>query len=871
MANYNLGTIEGDIKIRYDSAGIDKAIEDQDKYVRKTSDASAAVQNLGNKSLGAGALIAGGLGVAVKTAADFEKTLSGVKAVSGATADEMEKIRAKAMQIGEDTAFSSTQAAMAMEELVKAGISVTDTLNGAADATVALAAAGGIDLPRAAEIAAAAMNNFNLSAKDMPHIADLIAGAANASAIDVGDFGESLKQAGASAALVGLSFDDLAVAITAMGNAGIKGSDAGTSLKTFLSNLQPSTKEQIKLFDKLGITTNGMKNKFFDANGSIRSMAEVSGVLDTALKGMTDQQRFATLEMMFGSDAIRAAAVIAKEGSKGIDELTAALNKTKAADVAKTRMDNFSGTLDNMKGTMENAAISIGTILIPVLRDIVEAVDKAFTWFNNLPGPIKEIITQVLVWSAASLLLVGGLIKVGTMVGNTVKSVFTLIGWCDKLLGAFLKVGGSGTKAILTGLGMYIKAAGQFVLASARMVASAIATSARVVASWVVMGVQSLIQAGRMAAAWIIAMGPVAWVIAAIIALVALIIAFWDEIVAALTTAWNWISDLAQQVWGSIVSWFHGLWEGFVTWLTGLWQGIVDWLTSLWTGFSTFFTDLWTTITTWLGSVWQGILDTASAIWQAIVDFVVGVMLGFVETIRGIIQTIVDFFVNLWNNVSGAVSSFASNVWNGIKNGVVNAYNAVTEWLGKVIQWFRDLPGKIWDALGNVGRILWDAGVKLIQGFWDGIKAIWNKLVGWVEDGMEWLRGLWPFSPAKWGPFSGKGYVTHSGEAMTMDFADSLLNGIPLIGNAAERLMSAAQGSLAPSSLRTSTGSFALAGKAAAREQFATTRDNEIREIVIQNLNQQITGNLDPTKPVEWRKALVSIKDGIRDVERENR
>lgn len=930
MANYNLGSIEGRIQIQYDPSGIATASKDQAEYTRKTQSAGQALDNLAGKSMASGAVIAGGLGLAVKSAADFEKTLSGVKAVSGATADEMEKLRKKAMQIGEDTSFSSTQAALAMEELVKAGIKVDDVLNGAADATVALAAAGGTDLPRAAEIASAAMNNFNLTAKDMPRVADLIAGAANASAIDVGDFGESLKQAGASAALVGLSFDDLAVAITAMGNAGIKGSDAGTSLKTFLSNLQPSTKEQIKLFDRLGITTDGLKNKFFDAQGSVRSMSEIAGVLETALKGMTDAQRFATLEAMFGSDAIRAAAIITKEGAAGVNELTAQLGKITAAEVAKTRMDNFAGSVEELKGTLENAGIAIGTIMIPTLRKLADELNKAVSWFNALPTPVKETVTQALVMTAAFLLIFGVLVKVGAMIVSTVKSLWALvtgIGTAAKAILTFGKFVGNSTfviairlmminavAAVQTGVirmqlalsafaaragaamataaratGTFVlamaRAAGAAVAAAARMTASMAVTVARVVAGWVLMGVQALAQAARMAAAWLIAMGPVGWIIAAVIALVALIIAYWDEIIAALTAAWNWISELAQSVWGAIVQWFTDLWNGFVSWITGLWNGllsflsgvwngikdtatsvwnaIVNFLVALWNGYWGFYKAIWDTIVSVVTAIWNGIKSTATNIWNGIVSFLKGVWTGLVNAVRDAVNAIVNFFRNLWGNVSGAISNFASNVVNGIRNGVTTAYNTVVDWLGRVIQWFRDLPSRVLSALGNMGSFLYNAGKSLIEGFWNGIKAIWNNMVNWVKNGLSNLRGLWPFSPAKWGPFSGHGYVTYSGKALTMDFAKSILAGIGTVSNATERLMGAAHGALATPEMAPALAGYTM-GAGSSTTSTSTTRVD--KSLKVNSLNVEI-----PAKDIAEMQSVSDFFDRIEQQARASR
>ena len=356
-----------------------------------TKGAESALSSLGAKVGSAGGAIAtafggaalagiagltAGLGASVAAATSFESQMSAVKAVSGATAGEMAQLQGLALQLGKDTSFSAKEAAQGIEELVKAGISIGDVMGGAASASLSLAAAGAVSVADAAEIAANAMNQFGLQGKDLAGVADLIAGAANASAIDVGDFKFSLAAVGAVANTVGFSFKDTATAIALLGQAGIKGSDAGTSLKTMLLNLQPTTKEQISLFRQLGLLTRDGANAFFDASGKVKSMAEVAGTLQNALKGMTQQQKLATLETIFGSDAIRAAAVFANEGAEGFNEMAAAMGKVTADEVAKERLNNLKGSVEQLTGSLETAAISVGLKLTPMLKGLVDAATQ---------------------------------------------------------------------------------------------------------------------------------------------------------------------------------------------------------------------------------------------------------------------------------------------------------------------------------------------------------------------------------------------------------------------------------------------------------------------------------------------------------------
>jgi TP901 family phage tail tape measure protein len=383
-----------------------------------TSDAEKGLASLGARveSFGGavatafgGAAIAGiaafgaAIGGSVKEAADFEKQISAIGAVSGATSDQLKQISDLALQLGKDTSFSASEAATGIEELTKAGVSMADIMGGAAKASLDLAAAGGVSVAESATIASNAMNVFSKSGADMGHIADVIAGAANASAIDVHQFGYSLQAAGAVAATVGFSFDDLAQAIAVMGQAGITGSDAGTSLKTMMMNLQPSTKAASQMMQQLGIITKDGANQFFDASGKAKSMAQVAQVLQNALKGQTEQQKLATLQTLFGTDAIRAAAVMAKAGAQGFDDMAAAMGKVSAEDVANQRLDNLSGSIEKLKGSVETVAIMVGTAFLPIIRKAVDAAtDLVNGWMpaiqvfaDQVPGAIDATITTI--------------------------------------------------------------------------------------------------------------------------------------------------------------------------------------------------------------------------------------------------------------------------------------------------------------------------------------------------------------------------------------------------------------------------------------------------------------------------------------------
>ncbi|WED89330.1 phage tail tape measure protein [Bacillus velezensis] len=413
------------------------------------------MQSIGSEiatSFGAATLAVGGaLGLATKKSMDFEQQMSNVKSVMNP--EEANKysdaLTNLAVKLGADTKYSALEAAQGMEELVKAGVSTQDIINGGLSGALSLATAGGLELADAAEIASTALNAFKDDNLSVSKAADILAGAANASATSVGEMKYGLSMTSAVAAGMGLSFKDTSTALAVFAQNGLKGSDAGTSLKTMLSRLVPMTKAQYETMSDLGLVTldtteaykrmaekgfkpaskdlgdiydalnkyvaktSGAKegtdkfskafdkatknlgimdNKFFDANGNIRSMTEISGELSKALDGMSAKDKQEALYNIFGSDAIRGALILGKEGSKGFNAMAKAMDKIKAADVAAERMNNLKGRIEELSGAFETAQINIGKALTPVVSALVAVLQKVVDAFNNLSPGMQKFI-----------------------------------------------------------------------------------------------------------------------------------------------------------------------------------------------------------------------------------------------------------------------------------------------------------------------------------------------------------------------------------------------------------------------------------------------------------------------------------------------
>jgi TP901 family phage tail tape measure protein len=379
-----------------------------DKMLAKVSQATSGMQ-AGLMGIGIGAGILAPFGMAISKASEFEKQMSSVKSVMS-PADVTKfggSLRNLAMEMGAKTSFSATQAAKGIEELVKAGVSMTDImskngLSGALD----LAVAGELELADAAEIASTALNAFKKDGMNIRGAADILAGAANASATSVKELKFSLAAVGAVASGAGLSFKDTNTALAVLAQNGLKGSDAGTSLKTMLMNLSPKTKQATDEMRRLGLMASNGQVAFFNAKGEVKSMAEISGVLKNSLKNLNPKQQGDALEKLFGSDAIRAGNIFLKEGAEGINKMAAEMDKIKVANVAKEKLNNFAGAVTMLGGTMETIAIQIGSLFLPTLTWLVQSVDSVIGSFSAIADtPMGKTIA--LLTAAVGLLAVG--------------------------------------------------------------------------------------------------------------------------------------------------------------------------------------------------------------------------------------------------------------------------------------------------------------------------------------------------------------------------------------------------------------------------------------------------------------------------------
>lgn len=308
---------------------------------------------------------------AIKVGSDFEAQMSRVKAISGATGDEFEQLREQAIQLGADTAFSSKEAAQGMENLAAAGFTTSEIMD-AMPGMLDLAAASGEDLASSSDIAASALRGFGLEAKDAAHVADVLAENANRTNSSVAETGEAMKYIAPLARAAGISMEETAAAIGIMANAGIQGSQAGTTLRGALSRLSKPTDNMLGAMEELGIA-------FYDSEGKMKSLSEQVGMMRKAMSGMTDEQKNNYLVTLYGQEALSGMLALINEGEGELSSLTEAYKACdgSAKEAAETMQDNLQGAIEQLGGSAESLGIIFYDSVSGSLKETVQVVNES--------------------------------------------------------------------------------------------------------------------------------------------------------------------------------------------------------------------------------------------------------------------------------------------------------------------------------------------------------------------------------------------------------------------------------------------------------------------------------------------------------------
>ncbi|MFR4648662.1 MAG: phage tail tape measure protein [Megamonas funiformis] len=354
---------------------------------------NALTSPLGILGVGAGAVGIGGLITnSAQKSMDFTAEISNIKALTGMQGAEIEAVRQRALDLGKSTKYSALEAAQGMTELLKAGVDTKSVLGEASQAALDLAAAGDLSLTEAAEVMSTAMNVFGT--KDATHVADLLAGAANASATDVHEMKYAFSQVAADAHGVGMSIDDVNVALATFAQYGQKGEKAGTGLRNMLNNLQPHTKPAAETFSKFNFLDSNGNSVFYTAEGKLKSMAEIADIMQKNLGKLNPAELDMALYDMFGVEGKGLAKVIMEQGAKAFIAMEKEMKKFTASSVALEKLNNAKGDIEQLRGAFETFQIEALAPLEPAIRAVATAFTDFFSNADTLEY-VKSDVTEI--------------------------------------------------------------------------------------------------------------------------------------------------------------------------------------------------------------------------------------------------------------------------------------------------------------------------------------------------------------------------------------------------------------------------------------------------------------------------------------------
>lgn len=717
---------------------------------------------MGKTMLGMGGAALAGFGLAVKSAADFEKTLSAVQAVLGVSDQAMKATKQLALDLGSSTKFSAQDIAQGMEDMAKAGLTVQQITGGATQGVIALAsAAGDMKLDVAAEIAVNAMKTFNLSAGDLTHVADVMAGAANASTLEVDDLAVSLKYAGAVAKTVGLTIDDTATALAVLGDRGIRGSTAGTSLRGVLLSLNPTSKKAASAMKELGLITEDGKNKFFNARGEMKSFGEVMQILQDHTKGLSEQQRNSAFNIIFQRRAMASALILAEQGKKGFDDYAASIRRVSAADVAAKKLDNLAGDITILKTNIQTMLISAGSPFQDQLREWVQLLTKLTKAFTDLSPETQKTIMKVLAYGGAAMtamgatsLIVGRILKFA----KAMKQLGAAAVWTSNKLGLLTIVDKlKSSMETLALKGMYLKDGLLKAAAGARAFTAALLTN------------------------------PVFLIVAAIAALAAgiyLLYKKWKPFHDFVDSAWQsfqvgwdivlgFSRDLLDKLGGAVQAvggFFAGLGRAFmgaINFFQELPGKILSFLADLPGKVASFFAQLPERVAGALGfllgrairifiQLHVAIFHIVQEIVDGVVDFfqkLPGRVIGFVDmlwdgawgaffaaktkllqVVSDIVEGVADFFQKLPGRVVSFVNSTWDSAWDVFFRAKTRLIEVTRGAVDGIVDFFVHLPGRIWDFVSKIGPMLWETMLDAGSAAWRAITGVLNDIVTFFRE-----------------------------------------------------------------------------------------------------------------------------------------
>lgn len=690
-----------------------------------------------------------GLGTAaVKTTSDFESAMSKVSAISGATGSDLDALNQKAQEMGAKTKFSATESAEAFTYMAMAGWKTEDMLQGI-DGIMALAAADGLDLATTSDIVTDALTAFGLSADDSGHFADVLAAAASNANTNVSLLGESFKYAAPVAGALGYSAEDTAIALGLMANAGIKGSQGGTALRSSLSRLIKPTDDAAALMEQYGLS---MTN----ADGSMKSLGEVMEMLRTKMGGLSEAEQAQAAATLFGQEAMSGMLAVINASDSDYEKLTSAIYGADGAaqQMADTMLDNLSGQLTLLKSALEGLAIQFGEILMPYIKQFVQ-------WLQNLVQKLQEMTPeqkeQIVKWAAFAAAIGPVLLAVGKLVMG---------------IGNVISVFGKLKTAIPAVKGALVAVKGAIAGISAPVVA-VVAAIGTLVAAFATLWKTNEEFRNKITAIWNQIKGTFDKLCQGIVDRLNKLGFDFENIGEVLKAIWKGFCDFLAPIFegvfqniantfDTIVNVILGILDFFIAIFTGDWEGAWDAIKgifeSIWNGIVAWYQNIGNTllgildaICGWFGTTWDNTWNSIKQffvdIWNSIVSFFTNIIDTIKTSVSNFVTTIINFFAQLPTNIA----NFITNAWNSVVIWATNMVNKAREmgqnFLNAVVEFFTDLPYKIGHFIGSAltNVALWVVNMvnkarEMGQNFINSVVEFFTQLPGKI---LQFITSAW--------------------------------------------------------------------------------------------------------------------------------
>lgn len=683
------------IDTKVDSSGAEKDIKSLSSKIGSMAKTSATV--VAGMVAGATTALAGLATAAVKIGMDFEAQMSRVKAISGATADEFEKLNELAIQLGADTAFSAKEAAEGMENLASAGFTVNEIID-AMPGMLDLAASSGEDLATSSDIAASTLRGFGLAASEAGHVADVLAKNAADTNAAVYDTGEAMKYVAPVASSLGISLEEVTAAIGLMANAGIQGSQAGTTLRASLTRLTKPTDNMIAAMEKVGFNA-------FDAEGKMKGLSAMISELKAGMEGWTDEAKSNALTTIFGTEALSGMMALINAGPEEIDRLTESyINSDGAAQqMAKTMQDNLKGNVEALGGSLETLGIQFYQSVDTPLNDIVSSA-------NSMVDELSNAFTE------------GGFEGLVSQLGNVLATIVTQVASSAPKM---IDLGVSLIKNLITGIQNNLPSIATGAIDVVMALANGII---EILPMLLEVGLQALITLGQGIAANLPTLIPT---------IVNLIVSMCDMIIENLP----FIVDVAIDI---ILALVQGLVSALPTLIAEVPRIINSFANAIYNALPQILMAGVQIIGMLIKGLIQSIPTLVANIPQIIMAIVnVFTLMNWASIGKNLITGIGNGIKSMVSNIGTVAKFTAESVVNGIKgiftsggsigrNLISWVTNGISSSVGNLVQAAKNVAISAIQGLKNI--LSWDSaasiGKNLIQGLWNGI----SNMGGWIMD-----------------------------------------------------------------------------------------------------------------------------------------